>query len=110
MRIGRAAAAARFSCRDLGPGCSWARRPARTTVTSRPTPVRDGRLLARHEGTEAVARELVRGDVIPDVAGRGALGQQVSDHVVELPLRSRDLLVPMQERGERGVLVAVGLL
>ncbi len=32
---------------------------------------------------EAVVRQLIRSDVIPDVAGLGTLGQHVSEHVAE---------------------------
>src|SRR5688500_10770702 len=46
------------------------------------------------EGVEAVACELVRRRIIPDVAGLCGLGQQVSDHLVDLVLRSGDPLVP----------------
>lgn len=42
---------------------------------------------------QAVARKLVGGDVVPDVAGACGLGKQVPDHVMEVLLRSRDLLV-----------------
>lgn len=61
------------------------------------------------EGVEAVACELVRRHIIPDVAGLCGLGQQVSDHLVDLVLRSGDPLVPMQERREFGVVVLAGL-
>ena len=59
---------------------------------------------------EAVARELVRRDIVPDVAGLRALGQQVSDQVAELLLRPGDVLASMQERREFGVVVLVGLV
>ncbi len=59
---------------------------------------------------EAVARELLRRDIVPDIAGLWGLGQQVSDHVAELLLRSGDLVVSMQERREFGVVVPVGLV
>src|SRR5215218_8170566 len=61
------------------------------------------------EGVEAVARKLLRRHIVPDVAGLCASGQQVSDEVAELLLRSGDLLVSMQERREFGVVVPVGL-
>ena len=59
---------------------------------------------------EAIARELVRGDVIAKVAGLCALGQQVLDHVAELLLRSGDVLTSMQECCELGAVVLLGLL
>jgi hypothetical protein len=57
------------------------------------------------ESVEAVARELVRRDIVPDVAGLCGLAQQVSDHVAELLLRPGDVLVSMQERRECGAVV-----
>src|SRR5215211_1063277 len=54
------------------------------------------------EGVEAVARELLRRDIISDVAAVCTLGQQVSDHVAELLLRPGDVLTSMQECGEFG--------
>jgi hypothetical protein len=57
------------------------------------------------EGVEAVARELLRRDIVPDVAGLGGVAQQVSDQVDELLLRSRDVLTPVQERREFGSVV-----
>ena len=61
------------------------------------------------EGVEAVARELVRGDVVSELAGLCALGQQISDHGTKLLLRPSDLLIPMQERCEFGVTMPLGL-
>src|SRR3990172_2437620 len=61
------------------------------------------------EGVEAVARELVGRDIVADAPCLCRFGQQVSDHVAELLLRSGDLLVSMQERREFGVVVPVGL-
>ncbi len=49
------------------------------------------------EGVEAVARKLVSRDIIPDVPGLDALGQQVSDQFAELLLRPGDVLLSMQE-------------
>ena len=49
------------------------------------------------EGVEAVARKLVRRDIVADVAGLCSVGQQVSDEVAELLLRSDDVLTSMQE-------------
>ena len=62
------------------------------------------------EGVEAVARELVSRDIIPNVADLCSLDQQVSDHVAELLLRPGNVLASMQERREFGavVLVVVG--
>jgi hypothetical protein len=59
---------------------------------------------------EAVARKLLRRDIVPDVAGLCALGQQVSDHVAELLLRPGDVLTSRQECREFGVVVPVGLV
>jgi hypothetical protein len=56
----------------------------------------------------AVARKLVRRDIIPDVVGLCGLGQQVSDEVAELLLRSGDVLTSMQECREFGAVVLVG--
>src|SRR6266511_179599 len=64
----------------------------------------------RGESVETVARELVRCDIIADVAGLCGLGQQLSDHAVELLLGSGDLPVAMQERPQFGVAVAVRLM
>ncbi len=57
------------------------------------------------EGVEAVARKFVRRDIIPEPAGLGDLGQQVSDQVDELLLRSGDVLTSMQECREFGAVV-----
>jgi hypothetical protein len=59
---------------------------------------------------EAVACELVRSDIVPDLAGGYGLGQQVSDHVAELMLGSRDLLVSMENRREFAVMMPVGVV
>jgi len=56
---------------------------------------------------DAIARELVRGDIVPDVAGFRALGHQVSNHVAQLPLGSAYLCVSMQNRREFVVAVPV---
>src|SRR5918998_6494861 len=52
------------------------------------------------EGVEAVARKLLGSDVIPDVARIRGLGQQVSDDLREVLLRSVSVLTSMQERRE----------
>ena len=57
------------------------------------------------EGVQAVARELLRRDIIPNVAAFCALGQEVSDQVDELLLRPVDVLTSMQERHEFGAVV-----
>jgi hypothetical protein len=54
---------------------------------------------------EAVAREFVRRDVIPDVADLRGLGQQVSDQMAELLLCSGDVLTSMQKCREFGAAV-----
>jgi len=56
---------------------------------------------------QAVARQLVERDIVSEVAGRDAGPQQLSDHLVELMLRATDLLVSMQQRFERAVVVSV---
>src|SRR5215207_739743 len=57
------------------------------------------------ERLEAVVRELVRRDIVPELACRCTLGQQVSDEVVKLALRPGDMLSSMQERREFGAMV-----
>ena len=59
------------------------------------------------EGVEAVRGELVRRDVVPEVAGRCDLGQQVLDQVVDVLLRPGEVRSPMQEGGEFGAGVLV---
>jgi hypothetical protein len=56
---------------------------------------------------EAVARELIRGDIVPDIAGLYGLGQHASDQVGELPLRSGDVLTSMQECRQFAVVMLV---
>jgi len=69
------------------PGCN----PARVNLTSRWTAALDGRLPAA-VSVEAVARELVRRDIIPKVAGLCDLAQQVSDQIGEVLLPPGDVL------------------
>jgi len=57
---------------------------------------------------EAVARELVRRDIVPEVAGPCALGQQVSDEALEVLLRSSDVLTSVQECRELGAVMLAG--
>jgi hypothetical protein len=57
---------------------------------------------------KAVARKLVRRDIIPEVAGFCALGQQVSDEMPEVLLRTGDVLPAMQECRELGAVMLVG--
>jgi hypothetical protein len=59
---------------------------------------------------EAVARQLVGRDIVPDVAALCGPGQQVSDHGAELVLCPHDLLVAMQERREFGVVMPMRLM
>src|SRR5437867_158623 len=59
------------------------------------------------ERVQAMAGERVRGDIVPQVAALGTVGEQVSDHLAQLLLRSRDLLIAMQERRELRVVVRV---
>jgi hypothetical protein len=60
------------------------------------------------EGVEAVARKLLRRDIIPDLAGPCALDQQVSNQVPKLLLRLGDVFTAMQERCELGVVALAG--
>ena len=59
---------------------------------------------------EAVARELVGGDIIAELAGICALGDEVADHAMELSLRLDKLVTPVHGCREFCVMVAVGLL
>ena len=59
------------------------------------------------QGMEAVGGELVRRDVIPEVAGRCHLGQQLLNQVVDMLLRSGEMRTPMQEGGDFGAGVLV---
>ncbi|HEY0807275.1 MAG TPA: hypothetical protein VGD84_19565 [Pseudonocardiaceae bacterium] len=52
------------------------------TWTSRRTAAVDGKGTGRGEGMQAVVGEFVGRDVIPEIAGLGAVGQQVSDQIV----------------------------
>src|SRR5215211_4866309 len=52
------------------------------------------------EGVEAIVSKLLGRDIIPDVARIRGLGQQVSDDVREVLLRSVGVLTSMQERRE----------
>lgn len=57
---------------------------------------------------EAEARKFIGGDVIPKITVLYALDQQISDEVVKLPLRSGDVLAPMQQGRQLGAVVLVG--
>ena len=59
---------------------------------------------------EAVTRELIGRDIVPEVAVLCGLDQQVSAQVDELLLRPGDVLASMQERHEFAVVVPVGLV
>ena len=59
---------------------------------------------------EAVACELVGGDIIAELAGICALGDEVADHAMELSLRLDKLVTPVHECREFSVMVAMGLL
>jgi drug/metabolite transporter superfamily protein YnfA len=72
--------------------------PARVTVTSRRTAASDGRLLAAFEGVQAVLDEFVCFDVVAEVAGLCALGQQVADGVADVLLRWGDVFAAVQCR------------
>ena len=60
------------------------------------------------EGVEAVAGELIRRHIVPEIAGLCGLDEQLPDHLVDLVLRSDDPLVPMKEPREFGVMVIAG--
>lgn len=60
------------------------------------------------EGVEAVARKLCRRNIIAEVAGLCALGQQVADEAAEMLLRSDDMFTSMQECREFGAVVLMG--
>ena len=62
------------------------------------------------ERMQAVARKLIRGHVVPKVAGPGALGKQLPDHGAKLLLGSADVLAPMQECREFLVVLPMGLV
>ena len=62
------------------------------------------------QGVEAVARQLFWCDVVPDGPSLCGRGQQVSDEVTELALRSTDVLILMHERGHVAALAPVGYL
>jgi len=51
---------------------------------------------------ETVVRKLLRRDIIPEVTGLCALGQQVADDICEVLLRPGDVLISMQECREFG--------
>jgi hypothetical protein len=59
------------------------------------------------EGVDAVGGELVRRDVVPEVAGRCDLGQEALDQVMDMLLRSGEVGTPVQECGEFGAGVLV---
>jgi hypothetical protein len=57
----------------------------------------------------AVARQLVGRHIVSDLPRLRGRRQQVSDQLVDLPLGSSDPLVPVEHRGESGVLVPAGV-
>lgn len=57
------------------------------------------------KGVQAIARELIRRDIIPEVTGLGPFGEQILDHVAKPLLRSGGLLASTQERREFGAVV-----
>jgi len=57
-----------------------------------------GKAARRSEREQAVARQLVRRYIGPDVAGRFAFGYQIPDETVEVLLCSGDMFIPMQQR------------
>jgi hypothetical protein len=59
---------------------------------------------------QAVARQLVSRDVVPDLAGRRGRGEQVPEEVAELSLRSGQVLAPVHERRQVGAVVRAGTL
>lgn len=67
-------------------------------------------LTGRGQGVQAVAGELVGGHVVTHGATFGGGGDEVSHHVVQLPLSAGDALAAVEERGELAVRVAVGIV
>jgi hypothetical protein len=59
---------------------------------------------------KAVACELVGGDIIAELAGICALGDEVADHAMELFLRLGKLVTSVHKCREFSVVVTVGLL
>lgn len=59
---------------------------------------------------ETVARQLVRWDIIADVAGRCDLEQQVADHAADPLLGTGDSVVAVQERRELAVVMPMRLV
>jgi hypothetical protein len=58
----------------------------------------DDTAAGRRQGVKAVAREPVDRDVVPEDAGRCDHGQQATDDVAEVPLRSGNVLTTVHER------------
>ncbi|WP_287051762.1 hypothetical protein [Mesorhizobium sp.] len=56
---------------------------------------------------EAIGRKLVRRDVVPEIARRCTLGQQIADEMVELMLRLDDVFASMQACCEFDAMVLV---
>ncbi len=54
---------------------------------------------------QAKARELFGWHIRPDVAGLCSLGEQILQELVELVLRSSDMLAPMHERRQFGAVM-----
>jgi hypothetical protein len=87
-------------------------------LRSRPQACQDHRNEAAHrslgrqaasgcEGVKAVTGELIGRDIIPELAGSRALGQQVSDEAGEQLSRFSDVLSAMQECRKLGPMVLV---
>jgi hypothetical protein len=66
-----------------------------------------GQAASGGDGMEAVARELLRRDIITDLAAGGALAQQVPDEVAQPLLGSGDVSPSMQERRQLAAMMLV---
>jgi hypothetical protein len=62
----------------------------------------------RRGGVEAVHREFVRRNIVPEVAGGHCFGQQVSDEIAELLSRLLEMFTSVQERRKLAAVVLVG--
>jgi hypothetical protein len=52
---------------------------------------------------DAVARKLVSRDILPDIAGLYALGQEVADEIAQVLLRPSDILTAVSVYKPRGL-------
>jgi hypothetical protein len=69
-----------------------------------PADRRRGRqVLGCGEGVQAVVGELLRRDIVPDIACLRSLGQKTAEKIEEPVTRVRDVLASMEERADPGV-------